>query len=641
MFRFASTVRVRKLIVAIAFLATCIACSPMLHAQEDLEEKIPRPATELLLPETTVAFFQIPDFRDTLAKWQEGASGEFFRDENIAPLVERAIDEGRQAYTKIEEDVGLSIDEISSLPGGEMTIAVIAPRRKSPVFMVIFEVDEENEAVDKALDRVRNLAAENGDEFEELEKESGITYETITIDEQKVLTAQKDGLIISCTDEKVLDEFFMRWMGEEVKKVRPLAENRKFITIMNRCASKKELQPEVRFFVDPIGIFKSASYGNVGMAAAKAFLPTLGLDGLLGAGGSMYFADEDFEFVARAHLLLASPRKGIMEMISLKPAYYEPEPWMPANTHNYVTTSWDVDQMYAELTKMVDLFTEEGNFEKLVEDNVNENIGLNLRDDILSLFNGRVTFANATVEPIVLNSAGNIVGLGLKDPERAEEVIEALLEKFREEDEEFAEDFAKDEVLTEYNGIKYWSNSKGRMEDEQDKMNARRAERAERRGEEAEIRGEIRFPDPCIAIMSDCLIITDSRQLMENAIDVNTGSKLALRDNEDYQEMSTKMTNLLGSDMPCAVSYQQPEHQIEMWFKFLQTQNTKDFINSRAEQENEFFTIVQSMMEDHPLPEFEKIKKYLRPNGWFMTSDDTGYHMLWFQEKLKLEKSDE
>ena len=643
---------IAKAISLSLFSTLALVCLSMLapttvSGQDDLEENPPRPATEQLLPETTVVFFQIADVKDMAEKYMAGSAGQFFNDENIAPLVGRLWEEGKSLYDENAlEEVGLSLEEIGSLPSGEMTIAVIAPRRKKPVIMVLFELDDENPAVDKALNRVREVAADEGEGFTDIEKENGITYEKTMIDDTPMITARKDGLMVACTDEKVLDNFFKRWMGEEVKKVRPLSENRKFITIMNRCASKKGFEPEARFFVDPITLAKSAGRGNVGMAAGMAFLPTLGLDGLNGIGGAMVLGDDEYEFIAHAHVLLASPRKGIMEMISLKPAYYEPESWMPSDTHFYTTTSWDVDQMYAELTKMVDLFTEEGNFEKLVDENINENLNLNLKEDVLDLFTGRITIANSTVRPITLNSASTIVGLQLKDPEGAREYIEEKFKTLREENEDFEAD---DVEFVEHDGIKFWCSSQERYDERQERMAERMRERAERRGRPS-MEGSIRFPDPCVGFVGDCVIYTDSRESMKHIIDVHNGSASALRDDDEYLKMSSHMTRLLDSDMPCAMAFNQPAKQMEMWFEFANADTTKDFINgsaaSAAENEEmdfggEFMTTLKDILDENPVPEFGKVKKYFQPNGWFMTTDDTGYHVLMFQERLKLPVGDE
>ena len=297
--------------------------APVASAQVDPET---RPDTQDLLPETTVAFVQIDDFRDMMGKMSESAIGKMTRDEAIAPLLEGLWDEAKLAYDEVKDDVGVSLEDLQALPSGEMTFAVIAPRRKSPEFMLIVELDDESDAVNRVLDRGRQLITEEGgQEITTEESDDGIEFESFMVEDKKIKFFRKDGLMVGSTSEEELDAFIDRWMGRENEKVRPLTQNRKFVTIMNRCVGTKELKPEARFFVDPIAIAKSATRGNFAAQAAINFLPVLGLDGLLGVGGSMILTEDDFESVVHGHVLLANPRKGVFEMIAFKPTDYQPD----------------------------------------------------------------------------------------------------------------------------------------------------------------------------------------------------------------------------------------------------------------------------------------------------------------------------
>jgi hypothetical protein len=588
-----------------------------------------RPPIEDLLPETTVGFFQIADFRDAVQKWKDGAAGAMYEDKEIQPLVDRMVEEGRKAYGKVEDTVGLSLEEIQSLPSGEMVVAVIAPRRKNPEFMMIVEVGEENEAVDKALGRAREAIAETGTELEETELESGLKVEKVVIDENTVFIAQQDGLMIASTSEKELENFFARWAGETVKKVRPLSSNRKFITVMNRCRSKKELPAEVRFFVDPIGIFKSAGRGNMGMQAAIAFLPTLGLDGLLGAGGSMIMGDEDYEFVIHSHLLMASPKKGILKMVAFKPADYEPQEWVPNDIHWYTSTSWDIDQLYNELESMVDTtMGEEGSFAEMIEDNVNENIPITLKEDVLDQLTGRLTLTNVTAEPGRFNGASWIIGAEVKDLDKARETVEKMVE-FANEQENVDGSI---EAMT-YEGVTYWAANQDWTEERNEARAERRRERNERRGR-PDVEMNIRMPYPTLSFIGDSLVFTDSVEAFHKAVDTYKGTSETLRNSDEFVEMSREMTNLLGTDMPVALSYNQPKYQFQMLLDMASSEDTKTFLSTQAEN-NEFFSVVKGVMDDHPLPSMDTLNKYMMPSGWFATSDDTGYHLLWFQKRYQ------
>ena len=145
--------------------------------------------------------------------------------------------------------------------------------------------------------------------YESSENGFGIQIEKIRVAGGSAYVCKHKGWFIGCSSEEELENMFIRWTGEEVEKVRSLAENRKFVTIAKRCSVSDDVLPDARFFLDPIGLFKAANRGNVSANFAVALLPTLGLDGVLAAGGNMYVDHDKYESITHGHLLLASPRE--------------------------------------------------------------------------------------------------------------------------------------------------------------------------------------------------------------------------------------------------------------------------------------------------------------------------------------------
>ena len=620
--------------LVLCLVLTISALSSPLSALGQADPKT-RPPTQDLLPETTVLFVQLDDFKDFATKMRESSFGKMYQDEAIAPLVEGLWDEAKIAYDDVKDEVGLSIEDITALPSGEMTFAVIAPRRKNPEFMMILELDDESEALDRVLDRGRELIkTEAGEEISVEKTDDGFDIESFNADGKTIKFFRKDGLIVGCTSEDELNAFIDRWMGREVKKVRPFSENRKFITIMNRCKGTKEIKPEARFFVDPIALTKSATRGEFTAQAGLALLPIFGLDGLLGAGGSMLLSEDDFESVVHAHLLLANPRKGVFEMISLKPTSYDPEPWIPHDAVSYLTTSWDIDQMMTELAKIVNTVSgDEGMLERAIEENVNQNIQLDLKADILDHLTGRVTLAQWVIPPMKFNSQVNVLAFELKDPEAIKKSLETLVELANTQDDEDAEDRVES---TEYKGVQIWAQSEERMNNRLDRQRERQAERRKERGDEREpVEMDINMPRPAFAIVDNYLMISFERPAaIEHAIDANQGDIELLVHNEEYASTAKKMARLLKTDMPCAMAYQNPKETIRGLVEYAKSENAKSML-SRGAEGNKYLAGIKGRLDDNPLPDFDKLEKYFRPAGWYMTSDDTGYHVLAFSERAE------
>ncbi|MEM9413339.1 MAG: DUF3352 domain-containing protein, partial [Planctomycetota bacterium] len=554
-----------------------------------------------------------------LEKSQESNIGKMLADEKIAPLVGDLFQTARDAYSEVEDKVGLSLDELQELPAGEICFAVIAPRRKTPAFVLMIDTDEESEVVEKAVQRGRDLLSENELELE-TEELDDVTYEKFNIEGQEVFYFNKGGTVVLGTNQDVLDGMVERWMGREEEKIRPLKENRKFITIMNRCRGTKDVPPDLRFFADPIALAKSATRGNVAAQAGLNFLPIVGLDGFLAIGGSSIIDELEFEYVSHIHFLLSNPRAGIFEMMALKPGVYEPQPWVPEKAPAYISTSWDIQKMFAEFEKMYDSFQGEGALAEEIEDEINDELDIDFKADLIDQLSGRLTYVQWVGDDAsVINGQNNAVGIGLEDPDKFMDIVDLFLEKIRDEEGE-------DEIEeVEHQGITFWQTPDSRTERQRERMEKRREEG---RGPQM----DIRLPQPCFSILDDHLIIADSPEFMKRAIETSQGESPALVDDEQFQYVSEQMTRLLGTDVPGAIIYSCPEETFKMFFNVAKNDDTRGFLDRMAE-DNKYAQGVRDAIENNPLPEFEDIKQYFPPSGAFITNDDTGYHLLGFQLK--------
>ncbi|MFN6208679.1 MAG: DUF3352 domain-containing protein [Planctomycetota bacterium] len=581
-----------------------------------------RPAAEELFPETTVLFLQIQNVRELAEDFMSTNMGNLMKQEKIAPLAEELWGQAKEAYAEVQDEVGVSLEDMQSLPTGEIRFAAIAPLRADIQFAMLMDIDPESDTF-KNMERVGRERGElEGATFED-EETADVKFTTVARPdgEGQFVYFIKDGTFVITTDKALSQQIVDRWVGREVEKIRPLKDNRKFVTIMNRCRGTKEVPPEARMYMDPIEFFRASTRGDVGTQAALNFLPILGLDGLLGVGGSVIFDEQGFESVTHLHLMLANPRAGILEMLALKPGKYQPQLWVSDQAVSYVSTSWDVNKVYAELGKMVDLFTSEGEFERQVETNVNERLELNLKDDILAAMDGRFTVTSWVEPPARLNSQVNAIGLGLSDPEKAEEIIRQLIQ--RAIDARGDQEDAEPPVIEEkYKGITIWTAP----------VPEDRRERIRQRREEGEMQFEIRIPEPGFAIIDGSLVAADSVSFIKFAIDTYKGENPPLVDDPSFKQVSRQMTNLLGTDMPAAIFYSQPGPMMESMLNLAKGDDVKGALE-RGGEENRFVKNFQRALEDNPLPDWEEIRDFFASSGGFITSDDSGYHALLFNLK--------
>ncbi len=615
---------------SLATASFCLAFSLLLISPTVAQELPDRPATEELLPETTIALAKMHNFGEFFEKMQTSLGAQMIEDESLAPLVERLYEVGEDQYARVEETVGMSLDELKSLPSGEMTIALVAPRRKDLAVVVIIELDDENEAVDKALGRARELfEGENGIEdvtsdFEDLKIEKGI------VKGNPVFFCRHDGVMVGSSSKEVLEDIFLRWSGGENEKVRPLSENRKFITISNRCSASDEFPADAMFYVDPIGIFKANAKGKPGMQMVVAVLPAFGLDGLLAAGGNFYAQTDGYETIMHGHVMLASPREGLFDAIALKPGEYQPQEWVPVNVGSYMTTSWDAQQMYAGIEEISNTLSE-GSFDKFLE-GVTKTGGFDLKEAIIDEMNGRMTVIRPILTGDQFNAIGNVFAMGLKDPEKFDEFLEA----------QFTRDESKDNWSpAEHEGVQYWTmGDVGKRSEERRKAWLKKSGRkvdADKEARREMMRKNMRQSRPSCAVLGDSLIFGDSEEFIQIAIDTYNGNGEALVDDKEFQRHAENMTKLLNSDVPAGMMFADSARELGVMTRAIGADNIKEFLAEQAESKPEYFQGLKEALDENPLPDYDFFRKYVPTSGGFVTSDDSGYHFLLFQESRLVE----
>ena len=611
-------------------------CSVFASPQED---SIPeRPKTEMILPETTVAMVQLPDFQAAVEKMRETGAGKMMTDDSIASLVDGLMEEAELAYDDVKDDVGIELSDLKSLPDGEITFAVIAPRRANPEYMIIMDLNGEEGVLDRVMKRGREMIPkeENApeDDEEDFPVEEGFEIESFNADGRRIHFFQRENTIVASTSTSELYDLIDRWMGREVEKTRPLASNRKFVTIMNRCAGTQDLDPEFRFFVDPIAVAKSSTRGNASARFTINLLPLLGFDSLSAIGGAMFLDEEEYESVMHAHVLLTNPRTGIFALLAFRPTEYEPEDFIPQSTVNHMMVSLDAPKAYAELTKIVDSFMSPGAFESAVDKNVNEELGLDLKEDIINSIDGRITWFQWIEEPAIINSTRSGMAFRLKDPEKFEMLMDKMTERFN--NDFGGKDKTSDSIeKRDYRDITIYAEPRSKVDARNDRDKERKGRRRNRKPKTSDFRSKMerRIESPQMAIFGDCLVISfNSNELMKTMIDTFQGEGERLIDDQNYGRIVDESHRLLNNELPMANFYSDPKRQLKWFLELADADQTKEVLTKAAES-NKFISGIMQRIEENPLPPFEQLGKYLSQSGGFMSDDDTGLHMLFFTLK--------
>lgn len=585
-----------------------------------------RPKAAKLLPENTLVYVQIDNFRQLAEDMQNSNFGRLLQDEQMAPLVEALYGEALSAYEDVKENVGVDLEDLMNLPSGEICFGLVAPKDGdfTPVFFV--DVDPDTDTAGTLFDRGVELVENNGgtvedSTFVDLTDADGneISYKLIKNNgNDQFYVVERDSTYMITNDEMIATDIVSRWVEQPPEKDRTLADNRKFVTIMNRCKGTKDEPAEAAFFVDPIEIAKYSTRDNFAARAVMAgILPILGLDGLLGVGGSMILDEEGYESVLHMHVLLSNPKTGIFDMITLRPGIDSPEDWVPANVTSYMTAHVDVKKLFRKLEEMIDEANDDpGMTRRELEENINEELGIDFVEDVINGLEGRVTWAQWNEETVRINSASNIIAAKLNDPDKFREVINKVIAVAMDEGDDNLEEKT-------YEGYTYWQMPDSQIE----RMEERRLERNEER-DNFEV--NVRFPQPSFGIIDDYLVFSENPAALRHVMETAKGDHESLADSENYNNIMDHMKRQLGTDAPSLTLFSNPAEQMEWMFQLAESDDIKGLLEEGS-AENKYVDGLKKALEDNPLPDFKDIAKYFPPSGGFMTVDEAGYHFMIFQ----------
>lgn len=560
--------------------------SPYVQAQ--------RPAAPQLLPSDTVGYVRIHNVQEMIEKFQETSVGRLANDDQIAPLLQDLYGSAAEAFTRVQERVGSSLDELLAIPQGELCVAFVAPRDRDPGIVVLMDIDSEGGGAKKLIETLEGELLANARRSSEEVGEVEITIFEGLGDENRTAAYffREDTLCLS-SDVQILRDMLSVWDGETTD-LRTLADNRKFTTIMKKSAGTKGERPQLAWYADPVDIFRKLNRNNLTSQATLALLEPFGVTGLKAVGGSMIFAPEEFDSIAHLHVMMSSPRRGVLDMLAIESGDVTPEPWVPDDVATYMTMNWDMDQTMKALTNLYDRSRGEGKLEEDATKFFEQRLGIAFQEDVVEQFNGRVSYIARMEKPGTVNAQSQLVAIKLNDPESFEDVMAKVAEKFPE-----------------------------RMVE--DKLGRSTFYRLGGRGDREIDEDLLRRPVPCAMVMDDYVIVSDSLEMLKHVVKTKRSGRDSLADDLEFKLIRSKLGMQPGGDKPGMIIFQRPEEGFRALYEMATADGIRDRLSQGAEN-NEFFRALNDAMNGNPLPPFSEIAKYLAPSGGLITMDETGLH---------------
>ena len=522
----------------IALLTVLAAACPAARAE--------RPPSACLLPEDTLVFVSVLDVPDTKARFSRTTIAGILNDSSLQPVVSDILAGIDKQTAPLRESVGLTTDDLLNLPQGELTFALI-PREKGPPAPVVLidtgdHVDDAKLLIQAIVERIE----EAGNKLSEKKvRETPITvFDSVGRAQEDVAFFKRENTLVWSNDLGVLEKVLTLWDSEETAT---LAMRSDFSTIMQR-SRRHNPKPQVMWYVNPMAIFEESSRDRAQMQLALMMIPTLGLDGIKAVGGAVELDAGPYDSLWHAHLVLDTPRKGVVDLVQPKAGKMTPPGWVPADASDYVTIHWDVPATIDKLRTLFDGFRGEGALDEFIATRMSGPLGVDLLLEVLPALTGRFTFVRWIEKPIAKNSnEAFLLAVELLPEAGGDELLRHVVQKY-----------AVRFMRREFGDVVYYENDPPRAA-----------------GQTSHRAADVRSW-PCVGILDDTLIIADRESLFKTVAATQAGGLKPLAEADDFQIMIAEMGQLTGGSDPVMVRFQRPAERTEAWYERIRLEQQKE-----------------------------------------------------------------
>lgn len=572
-----------------------LAASVMLLASLPLQAQTAtatKVASDQILPQDTFLYVSMPDVTALKNFAKNSSLGNLYNDPSLAEFKEEvysAIDDDLQEnLLKFQDTLGLSLEELLSIPTGEVSLAFSAGEGNSMGAVFFLDYGDSGEQVQMLLEKAEQALSQTPKLSMQDESFNGTAITMFEIDHGGPAPTPlakefgwfvKEQRLVFSNRIELLEGVLTNWDGDAAKSFR---DNEAYSYIMSKCQSS-ERSSLTTLYIDPIGMFtklvQTGSLGQASMGAGMAmgFLPALGLNQMKAMGAVSEPGSGDFEAVSRSVFYAEQPPMGLMKAIQLDHAKKTPPDWVKENVTTYIATKWKIEEAFESVQSVVDMFSGAGTTAAQLDRAAQNGPGIHLKHDIIDQLTGDMQLITSPSENEELPGDQMMVALGVRDDAAAADVLANIADQTGLE-------------LLEFRGVELY---------------------------------EAAGPAPGQAFS---FAVSDGRLLLGMGGDLikqvlrNDNDLRPLADSKDFQRIS-------GFFPANAVSVQfsRPAETYRRFYEMLQSGEAAE--NFPGNQD------LFSKIDFSTLPPFEAIAKYIKPSGGYTVNDEHGMFMEAFQLK--------
>ncbi len=418
--------------------------------------------TERYFPETTQIYVSVSDVAQLREHWNKTQIGETFADPRFEAFRNSLRKQIENAWPN---RLGLTLDDLATLPTGEIGVGLIALPGKTPGVAAMMNISGNAERVNEFLSRL--IRQTTSQKLGEATKER-LAVGTKSI-EATVITFPPDAThptvrtayyvaipqLLLATDQKYLAELLLRQLAGDAKT--SLATRPEYQAIMRRCVRdvpNAGVAPQIRFFGRPLeageAIRSMTPAEELNARSPFVVLAKQGFDGVKGVGGTLDFSSENFETIYRVKVYIPNPPTLALKMLAFSNVEtLSPPSWVGPKANRYTTANLNALTAFNNFGPLFDEFLEtEGAWNDVLTSLEKDRNGpqVDLSADLFANFGRRFTSTNA-IDPARAEDGEKYV-VSLDVLEGKEQATRETLARMFDSDPDF--------VPVELDGLQFW-----------------------------------------------------------------------------------------------------------------------------------------------------------------------------------------
>ncbi len=609
------------------------------------------PPSETILPATTRAWLSVLDPAGLQASFDRTQYGQLLKDPAMKPFMESFRAQLRTAGKQRLSKLGLTLEDLEKVPGGEVCMAAIEPTPGTLATILLVDTTG-HEAETKSLietitqrliEQKATKVAGPGDTAGMTTFQLPAEMDGNAVRQRQVAFAVMPAALVVGDNPAVVTQ-----VATTLKQGRKdnLASLKAFQVVASRCGREVPAgAAPIRWFVDPLGYAKVYQAANPPREKRKgpdyvAILGRQGFDAVKGAGGVVLFDDGVHE--ARHHTMIyAPPLAGrqpfaadrfdlAARMLSFPNSdRIDPPQWVPREVSSWVAMQLDLANAFNSAESLVDdIVGEKGVFDDVIASLKEDPDGpqIDVEKDLVACLGKRVSVISDYQSPIDTDSERLVIAIEATDPDK----VAATVAKSMATD--------PDMQKIESNGHVIWemidrSMAIPKLEietpggavahaDHEDDAHRRRAKLRERE--------EKLLPHSAVTVAHGHLLIASHRDFLERVL-AKSGSVESLASAADYAGVTAEIRRLFPSHSAMR-SFGRADESIRPAYEMLRqgampkSKSVMGQLLNAVLGEGKPGTVRAQKIDGSLLPDFEAVRRYFGPFGLGMESVADGWY---------------